>query len=197
MRRAIGLLAGCALLAACSGGETGDDPATQNAATYAVPEAPTDAPAGNVTVPGGMRADVSGLTGSVSGLSTRITDMGTIIDLPSDALFDYDKATLTPAAQTQLRKAAELIRKSPAGAIQVIGHTDSHGDDAYNQKLSEARAEAVAGWFGGQVSVRQRQFQVSGKGEAAPIAPNENASGGDDPAGRAKNRRVEVIIPTA
>ncbi len=52
-----------------------------------------------------------------------------------------------PAAGAELRKAAELIRRSPSGAIQVIGHTDSKGDDSYNQKLSEARAKTVADWF--------------------------------------------------
>ena len=75
----------------------------------------------------------------------------------------------------------------------MIGHTDSHGSAAYNQTLSEARAKTVADWFGQQVGVRQRQFAV----ETAPIAPNAKADGTDDPAGRAKNRRVEVILPTS
>src|SRR3546814_6038230 len=84
-----------------------------------------------------------------------------------------------------------MIRRSPPGAIRVIGHTDSKGDDAYNQTLSEARANRVADWLREQVGVRQRELLVSGQGEAAPIAPNENAAGGDNPAGRAKNRRSE------
>ena len=144
-----------------------------------------------------MSAKVSSLTGAVSGLNTRVTDMGTIIDLPADALFEYDKAVLTQAAEVELRKAAEMIRSGPSGAIRVIGHTDSKGDDAYNQTLSEARANRVADWLREQVGVRQRELLVSGQGEAAPIAPNENAAGGDNPAGRAKNRRVELVVPTA
>ena len=174
-------------------------------------DAPTDAanqgesssassrPAGDTASPpaaAGMSAKVSSLTGTVSGLNTRVTDMGTIIDLPADALFEYDKAVLTQAAEVELRKAAEMIRGSPPGAIRVIGHTDSKGDDAYNQTLSEARANRVADWLREQVGVRQRELLVSGRGEAAPIAPNENAAGGDDPAGRAKNRRVELVVPT-
>lgn len=90
-----------------------------------------------------------------------------------------------------------MIRRAPAGPIGVVGHTDSRGDAAYNQALSDARARTVAGWFGQQVGVRQRAFEVSGKGETAPIAPNETASGADDPQGRARNRRVEVVLPKA
>src|SRR3546814_13268746 len=66
-----------------------------------------------------------------------------------------------------------------------------------SQTLSAARANRVSDWFLGQVGVRQRELLVSGQGEAAPIAPNENAAGGDNPAGRAKNRRVELVVPTA
>src|SRR3546814_14881866 len=112
-----------------------------------------------------MSAKVSSLTGTVSGLNTRVTDMGTIIDLPADALFEYDKAVLTQAAEVELRKAAEMICRSPPGAIRVIGHTDSKGDDAYNQTLSEARAHRVADWHREQVGVRQRELLVSGPGE--------------------------------
>lgn len=195
--RSAGPLVAALLVSACSGG---GDPATENGAATNVAVADASAPAdvatGNAVAPrGGMTAQVSALTGNVSGLNTRVTDMGLVIDLPSDALFEYDKAELTPAAETELRKAAELIRASPPGSIQVIGHTDSDGNDAYNQTLSEARAKTVADWFGQQVGVRQRQFAVSGKGETAPIAPSATADGKDDPAGRAKNRRVEVIVP--
>lgn len=156
---------------------------------------PAASPQGSLT--GGMRGEVSTLTGDVSGLDVRVTDLGTIIDLPADALFEFDQADLTPIAETELRKAAEVIRRAPAGFIQIIGHTDSKGDDTYNQNLSNARARTVADWFGQQVGVRQRQLIVSGKGETAPIAPNETATGADNPSGRAKNRRVEVVLPNA
>jgi outer membrane protein OmpA-like peptidoglycan-associated protein len=129
--------------------------------------------------------------------STRMSDVGLVIDLPADALFEFDKATLTSAAEAELRKAAEVIRTSPPGVVQVIGHTDAKGNDAYDLTLSKARAHTVHGWFDREVGVRQRQFEVSGKGETAPIAPNAAPDGKDDPAGRAKNRRVEVIVPTS
>ena len=157
------------------------------------------APASGAPAPaaGGLSAEVSVLTGDVSDLNVRVTELGTVVDLPSDALFEFDKAELTPAATTALRKAAELIRRGAPGPIQVVGHTDSKGDDAYNQRLSEARAQSVAAWFGQEVGVRQRSFLVTGKGETAPIAANARPDGSDDPEGRARNRRVEVVIPRA
>lgn len=188
---------GALMLAACSQGEKAADSGNRSPDAATAPLSTTGAGAGNQVEAGGsLRADVSSLAAGTSGLNVRVTDMGTIIDLPADALFDFDKSTLTPVAEAELGKAAELIRRSPEGTIGVIGHSDSKGDDAYNRKLSEARARAVAEWFGRQVGVRQREFQVSGKGETAPVAPNEMADGADDPAGRAKNRRVEVILPT-
>lgn len=142
-----------------------------------------------------MSGTVSDLKGDVSGLNIRVTDTATIVDLPADALFEFDKADLTSGAEAELGKAAELIRKAPPGAIEVIGHSDAKGDDAYNLRLSERRARTVADWFADQVGVRQRTFRVSGKGETEPIAPNQTADGKDDAAGRARNRRVEVILP--
>lgn len=184
------------LAAGCSAEPQSEQPVANAVAATTPPTrvsaAPPAAAAGN-----GLRATVSDLTGTVSGLNTRMTEMGLVIDLPADALFEYDKADLTPAAEAELRKAAELIRRSPPGAISIVGHTDGKGNDAYNQRLSEARADAVADWFRQQVGVRARAFAVSGKGESAPIAPNAQADGRDDPAGRARNRRVEVIVPAA
>lgn len=188
-RRALALSA--LALAACAPAADSEPPPASEAPAAPAPTAAA-APA---NPPGGMTGTVSNLTGDISGLNIRVTDMGTIIDLAADALFEFDKADLTPAAEAQLQKAAALIRKAPPGGIQVIGHTDAKGDDAYNQRLSEARARTVADWFARQVGVRQRDFAVSGKGETAPIAANEAATGADDPAGRAKNRRVEVILP--
>lgn len=184
------------LLTACSGKD--DGAGSGNTAQPRADAAPTAAPSPTVTAPtpqGNLTGQVSSLSSAVSGLNVRVTDTATIVDLPADTLFAFDKADLTPDATVQLGKAAELIRAAPPGAIRVVGHTDSKGDDAYNQRLSEARARAVADWFGQQVGVRQRAFDVTGVGEGAPIAPNETADGKDDPAGRAKNRRVELIIP--
>ena len=199
MMRLASLSIGAALLAACSPGGR-EDPAAGDAATEAgtgagTTSAPDAPPATGSGAESAMTGTVSDLKGDVSGLNIRVTDTATIVDLPADALFEFDKADLTPGAETELSKAAELIRKAPPGAIEVIGHSDAKGDDAYNLRLSEKRARTVADWFASQVGVRQRAFRVSGKGETVPIAPNQTAEGKDDAAGRARNRRVEVILP--
>lgn len=182
------------LLASCQA-EQPAPPATNGAqaAAGAEPAAVAAEPRQSANLTG----TVSALSGDRSDLNVRVTDLGTVVDLPADALFDYDKATLTPGAEAELRKAAALIGRSPPGPIQVIGHSDSRGEDAYNLNLSEQRARTVADWFGQQVGVRQRSIVASGRGEAAPIAPNTTPEGADDPQGRAKNRRVEVVLPTA
>ncbi|MGH6695467.1 OmpA family protein [Sphingopyxis sp.] len=209
MMRFASLSIGAALLAACSPGGRDDAPADDTAAEAATRVGTTSSFDGTATdappaagggresaMPGsGMTGTVSDLKGDVSGLNIRVTDTATIVDLPADALFEFDKADLTPGAETELRKAAELIRKAPPGTIEVIGHTDAKGDDAYNQSLSEKRSRTVADWFAQQVGVRQRAFRVSGKGETAPIAANQTADGKDDAAGRARNRRVELVLP--
>lgn len=186
------------LLAACSAEPEQPTPAA-NAAAPATPAPP--APAAPVSGTGGagsgLRAQVSSLSGDTSGLQVRVTDTGTIVELPADTLFAFDSADLGADAQGNLDKVANLIRQGGAGDIQVIGHTDAKGDDAYNQQLSERRAQSVANWFRNQPGIRQRAYVVVGKGEAEPVAPNTRPDGSDDPAGRQRNRRVEVAIPRA
>lgn len=200
MMRLASLSVSAALLAACSPGGGDDAPAGDAATGAGTTSAPVAAAADAQPTTGGgpgsaMTGTVSDLKGDVSGLNIRVTDTATIVDLPADALFEFDKADLTPGAEAELQKAAELIRKAPPGAIEVIGHSDAKGDDGYNLRLSEKRARTVADWFAGQVGVRQRTFRVSGKGETDPIAANQTADGKDDAAGRARNRRVEVVLP--
>jgi len=183
------------MLMACSPRQEPQAPASEAAVS---PQAEASPQAQNTPGPGsGLTGQVSALNSSVSGLDVRVTDTNTIIDLPADALFEFDKADLTPGATEQLEKSAQMIRAAPTGPIAIVGHTDSKGDDAYNQTLSEARARTVADWFSRQVGVRQRPFQVRGVGETQAIAPEQTADGKDEPNGRAKNRRVEVILPKA
>lgn len=115
----------------------------------------------------------------------------------ADALFEFDKATLTPDAEETLNALLPLLAKAgkhPAPAI-IEGHTDAKGTDAYNQTLSEKRAQTVKDWLVAHGAV-PATTPVQGWGKRKPVAPNTKPDGSDDPAGRQKNRRVEVVVDT-
>jgi outer membrane protein OmpA-like peptidoglycan-associated protein len=102
-------------------------------------------------------------------------------------LFDFDKATLKPEAKSQLAGVLQLVRDQPGIRIHVAGHTDSIGTDAYNLRLSQRRAEAVAAYLV-QNGVPRQSIQTEGHGKRQPIASNATAEG------RAQNRRVEITL---
>lgn len=110
-----------------------------------------------------------------------------IVTLPQDILFAVDSTALQPALMGDLRKLAGSLQSYPNSTVQVIGHTDSDGDAAYNQQLSEGRAYAVANVLYGN-GVPTSRVQAFGRGESQPIASNLT------PAGKAQNRRVEIVI---
>ncbi len=116
-----------------------------------------------------------------------------VVDLPADVLFDFDKATLRPDAADALAKAAELLRSYPGAPVRINGHTDAKGTDGYNDALSLKRAQTVAAALQ-QGQGRGRTFATEGFGKRRPVAPNTAADGQDDPAGRQRNRRVEIVI---
>ncbi|MFL0588333.1 OmpA family protein [Sphingomonas olei] len=122
------------------------------------------------------------------------SDRGTVVSLAGDVTFDFDKATIQAGARTTLDRLAALIQAQPAGQITIEGHTDAKGDDAYNKRLSELRAEAVKTYLV-EKGVTADRLQTIGLGELRPVAPNVNADGSDDETGRQRNRRVEVILP--
>ncbi len=108
--------------------------------------------------------------------------------------FDFDKSTLRPDAVAILSEATEILKRYPDLRVEVAGHTDSKGTDAYNQKLSERRAKAVYDYLTTNgVSAARLQGPI-GYGESRPIAPNTNPDGSDNPEGRAKNRRTELNV---
>ena len=80
--------------------------------------------------------------------------------------------------------------------FEIDGYTDAIGGSEYNQKLSEGRANSVKQWLTTQGGISAVAQQTRGFGKAHPVAPNIRPDGSDNPEGRAKNRRVEVIIPT-
>ena len=127
----------------------------------------------------------------LSELNARRSDGVIVIDLPADVLFDFDKATIRPDAEPALARAAELLKSYPRAQVSIGGHTDAKGDDAYNEGLSLRRARAVADRLQGPAG---RSLKAEGFGERRPVAPNVRPDGADDPAGRQKNRRVEIRI---
>ena len=130
-------------------------------------------------------------------LKARETEQNEIvIDLPSDVLFDFDQSTLRPDAITVLAQAAQLIAAYPQAPVCINGYTDSKGSDSYNQALSMRRARAVAAQLqsGQAAQEMQRTMQVRGLGESMPVAANTLPDGADNPEGRQRNRRVEIII---
>jgi len=126
-------------------------------------------------------------------LEARETERGVVVNLP-DVLFEFGKANLTGEARAKVGSISEVLNNQAKGRrVSVEGHTDSIGSDAYNQKLSERRAENVASALeSGGVSAEK--VTAKGYGKRYPVAPNSNPDGTDNTAGRAKNRRVEVVI---
>ena len=122
-----------------------------------------------------------------------VQSCGTVITLEDSVLFDFGSSELRGQASTTLTNLATVIKDSKAPKVQVQGHTDSVSDDAFNQKLSEQRAQAVSSAL--KSDGVAADLEAVGYGETKPVAPNENPDGSDNPAGRRLNRRVEVFVP--
>jgi outer membrane protein OmpA-like peptidoglycan-associated protein len=117
------------------------------------------------------------------------------IAVRADALFDFNKSNLRPDASQTLEALGPVIRKYGTHPLEIDGHTDAIGSLAYNQQLSEARAQTVKDWLVRHGYV-PASTPIKGYGKSRPIAPNTNPNGSDNPAGRQKNRRVEIVIDT-
>ena len=113
--------------------------------------------------------------------------LATKVRLAADTLFDFDKAVLKPAGLAGLDEMVNGIKGVQVDVVIAIGHTDSLGSDAYNIKLSQARADAVKAYLVSR-GVDVKRVRAIGKGESQPIADNASAEG------RAKNRRVDVEV---
>jgi OOP family OmpA-OmpF porin len=105
----------------------------------------------------------------------------------TDTFFDFDKSVLKAEGKAKLKELGEKIKSISLEVVIVVGHTDSVGTDAYNQKLSQRRAEAVKAYMV-SLGVARNRIYTEGKGESEPAADNKTSTG------RAKNRRVEVEV---
>jgi outer membrane protein OmpA-like peptidoglycan-associated protein len=110
-----------------------------------------------------------------------------VLNMPSDVTFAFDRSDVQPQFVPVLNEVANTLNQYPSTLIDVVGHADSIGTDVYNQGLSERRAVSVASYLTGR-SVLPARLYVAGMGERQPIASN------DSEAGRAQNRRVEIIL---
>lgn len=119
-------------------------------------------------------------------LNAKETDRGSVITF-GNVLFDFDKATLKPAANTEVRKLAQFLQEHPDRKVLIEGFTDSVGSDAYNLQLSQARADSVRHALVRE-GVDPGRIQTVGLGKAHPVSDNNTA------ASQAMNRRVEVTV---
>lgn len=117
----------------------------------------------------------------------RNTGQELVLTMPQDILFAFDSAALRPDLRADLQVVAANLRRNPDSIIRVVGHTDSTGPLAHNQRLSERRADAVAAVLI-ENGVSSQRIITQGMGPTQPVATNATA------AGRAMNRRVEIII---
>lgn len=124
-----------------------------------------------------------------SGVDVTEVDNGSaiLVNLPDGVTFAVDSATISPSFQSTLNEIAQSMQTYPDSLIDVYGHTDSTGSDAYNQGLSERRAQAVANYLTMR-GVSASRIRSQGFGESYPVASNDTLEG------RQRNRRVEIKI---
>lgn len=147
------------------------------------PKGPWQTP-GAIQVPRGIQA----VHATTAGCERRLSVM-------ADALFDFNQSSLRPDAVQTLQAALQTIAATPGRPERVEGHTDAIGSDAYNMTLSEARARTVRDWLSAHGAI-PAATPIRGFGKRDPIAPNTRPDGSDDPAGRQKNRRVDILFFT-
>ena len=129
-----------------------------------------------------LRAELEGTGVSVTRIGDNIT-----LNMPGNVTFATDSSDLSPAFFDVLTSVGKVMNEFESTVVEVAGHTDSTGSDAYNQQLSERRAASVASYLRSQ-NVRSERIITVGMGEQRPVADNSSA------AGRQANRRVEITM---
>jgi len=139
---------------------------------------------GEIQVPKGIQA-----------IKTQNSQCQQRLTIGADTLFEFNKSSLTADAEETLKALGPMITKAGKHPILIEGHTDSVGSNDYNQRLSESRAKTVKDWLAAHHYVPETS-SFKALGETKPIAPNAKPDGSDNPEGRQKNRRVEIVIDT-
>ena len=127
------------------------------------------------------------LSQTIKGATVERVGEGINVTFASGLLFPFNSDEVQPTAGENLKELAASLNRYPDSQLLIVGHTDNVGDDAYNQRLSERRANSAAAYLAAQGVARTR-VATSGKGEAEPVTTN------DSEVGRQQNRRVEVAI---
>lgn len=142
----------------------------------------------------GLIAESKAIQAALKDLGAKVSETEVQIDLPGDILFDFDKWDIRPDAEETLKKVADIIKVYKSPEVIISGHTDSIGSDEYNLELSQKRADSVKNWLVEKAGIDSNIIETIGYGESKPVAPNTNPDGSDNPEGRRKNRRVEIVI---
>ena len=123
-----------------------------------------------------------------SGVEVQRQGDNIVLQMPSDVTFGFDRSDIQPQFYDTLASVARSLNEYPQTLVDVVGHADSIGRADYNQQLSERRALAVADNLTNRGGVLRDRLYVDGRGSSQPIATNDTEEG------RAKNRRVEIIL---
>jgi len=142
----------------------------------------------------GVAGKAQSVTAALKDLGAKVSDREIKIELSADVLFDFDKYDLRPDAFDSLRKVGAVLKEYLQAPVLIAGHTDAKGVHAYNQKLSTNRAVVIKQWLVEHAGIEAGRLATQGLAETKPVAPNTKSDGSDDPEGRQKNRRVEIIV---
>jgi len=173
----------------------GNDRAWRVQRLGAAPDSGIEVGVAGIAVPGGARVtEMPSVPQLMQQLGAVQTERGTLVQMSNDVLFNFDSAAIRPDAALKLTQLAQLIDQLRPPGLRIVGNADNIGTDAYNMGLSLRRARSVENWLTANGGVRVANINVKGEGFHDPVAPNQNPDGSDNPAGRQKNRRVDVLI---
>jgi len=176
-------------------------PCFATAQKYTDPDSPAVAAAAQAALAHAKVVTIVGVSTGIQSvlqdLKAKVTEHEIKIELDADVLFDFDKYSLRAEAADSLREVGEVAKNYAKSPVLIEGYTDGKGTHPYNLKLSDNRAASVKQWLVENAGISGSRITTRGWGEAKPVAPNTNPDGSDNPAGRQKNRRVEITITTS